>query len=257
MCSAVPGDYDRETVYGENPLAQAQSFLDEGATVLHVVDLDAALTGEPTNRDIIAELCAGVTVPVQVGGGVRSRAAAEELFAIGVSRVVIGTAALERPELVGELTGAGRSVAVGIDARGDEVATHGWTERTGRTTSEVAKQFADLGVEALVVTEIGRDGTLEGPDIDGLSALLGSTEIDVVASGGVGTIEHISSLAGVSLAGRTLRGVIVGRALYERLFTLSQAIEAAANPDHGTSDHGTSDHGTSDRGATGETGGAE
>jgi phosphoribosylformimino-5-aminoimidazole carboxamide ribotide isomerase len=221
------GDYDRETVYGEDPVAQAEAFVAEGAEVLHVVDLDAARTGEPTNRPVIAAICDAVAVPVQVGGGVRSEEAAHALLGAGVARVVIGTAALEDPELVERLSGAGCPVAVGLDARGDEVATHGWTERTGRTVSEVAGRFADLGVEALVVTEIGRDGTMAGPDTEGLTALLTETGIDVIASGGVGELGHIGALAAVEVDGRRLRGVIVGRALYEGTFTLSAAIETA------------------------------
>ncbi len=220
------GDYDRETVYGEDPIAQAKAFVSEGATVLHVVDLDAALSGEPTNRAVIGAIAAEVAVPVQVGGGVRTREAAEELFELGVSRVVIGTAALERPELVAELVAGGRSVAVGIDARGDEVATHGWTERSGRSTTDVAKQFADIGVDALVVTEIGRDGTMEGPDVAGLEALLAVADTSIVASGGVGRVDDVATLAGLSAGERKLDGVIVGRALYEKAFTLADAIAA-------------------------------
>lgn len=223
------GDYGRETVYGDDPVAQAAAFVAEGASVLHVVDLDAARTGEPVNRPVIAAICAAVGVPVQVGGGVRTREAAEALFELGVTRVVIGTAALERPELVAELVGAGRSVAVGLDARGDEVATHGWIERSGRTTADLARQFADVGVEALVVTEIGRDGTLEGPDTDGLARLAAVTGIPVVASGGVGSLDHIASLAALDLDGRRLAGVIVGRALYEGAFGLAAAIAAATS----------------------------
>ncbi len=222
------GDYGRETVYGDDPVAQAAAFVTEGASVLHVVDLDAARTGEPVNRPVIAAICAAVGVPVQVGGGVRSREAAEALYGLGVTRVVIGTAALERPELVAELAGAGHSVAVGLDARGDEVATHGWTERSGRTTADLACQFADSGVEALVVTEIGRDGTLEGPDIDGLARLAAATGIPVVASGGVGSLDHIAALAALDVdGGKRLAGVIVGRALYEGAFGLAAAIGSA------------------------------
>ena len=225
------GDYNKETVYGEDPVGQAQAFVAEGATVVHVVDLDAALTGEPTNRSVIAEICAGVDVPVQVGGGVRSTEAADALFAAGVHRIVIGTAALENPQLVADVVAAGGRVAVGLDARGDEVATHGWTERTGRTVTDLADQFADSGVEALVVTEISRDGTLEGPDEPGLRALLAATSIPVVASGGVGSLAHLRSLAAVSHAGgpadtRRFEGVIVGRALYEKNFTVAEAIAA-------------------------------
>lgn len=225
------GDYNKETVYGEDPVGQAQAFVAEGATVVHVVDLDAALTGEPTNRSVIAEICAGVDVPVQVGGGVRSTEAADALFAAGVHRIVIGTAALENPQLVADVVAAGGRVAVGLDARGDEVATHGWTERTGRTVTDLADEFADSGVEALVVTEISRDGTLEGPDERGLRALLAATSIPVVASGGVGSLAHLRSLAAVSHAdgpgdARRFEGVIVGRALYEKNFTVAEAIAA-------------------------------
>lgn len=228
------GDYSQETVYGEDPVGQALAFEAEGASVLHVVDLDAARTGDPTNRAVIGRICTSSTVPVQVGGGVRDEAAAEALYDLGVARVVIGTAALERPELVGRLAEKGRSVAVGIDARRGEVATHGWTERTGRTTIDLARQFEDLGVEALIVTEIGRDGTMEGPDVDGLANLLGLVETTVVASGGVGTTEHIEALSEVTAEDRRLGGVVVGRALYEAAFTLAEAIEAAgSSPDRG------------------------
>jgi phosphoribosylformimino-5-aminoimidazole carboxamide ribotide isomerase len=225
------GDYDRQTTYGDDPVAQARAFLDEGAEVLHVVDLDAARSGEPVNRPVIAAICAALAVPVQVGGGVRSVEAAEALFDVGVDRVVIGTAAVEDPDLVGQLVGRGRSVVVGLDARGDEVATHGWTTSTGRSVAELAGRFADIGVAALVVTEIGRDGTMEGPDVAGLSGLLAATAIPVIASGGVGTLDDLRTLAAVRVdvgdgVERGLAGAIVGRAIYERRFTVSEAIEA-------------------------------
>ncbi len=227
------GDYDRQTVYGDDPVAQAEAFVAEGAEVVHVVDLDAALTGEPVNRPIIARICEHLSVPVQVGGGVRTTAAADALFEAGVHRVVIGTAALENPQLVADVVGAGGRVAVGLDARGDEVATHGWTERTGRTVTDLARQFAETGVEALVVTEISRDGTLEGPDEAGLRALLSATAIPVVASGGVGSLDHLRSLAAVTVPGvdgrpRGFEGAIVGRALYEKKFTVADARRAIA-----------------------------
>lgn len=228
------GDYGRQTTYGDDPVAQARSFVAEGADVLHVVDLDAARTGEPTNRPVIEAICRSLDVPVQVGGGVRSIEAAEALFAVGVDRVVIGTAAVEDPSLVAELADRGRSVVVGLDARGDRVATHGWTTDSGRTVSDLAQQFAQVGVAALVVTEIGRDGTMEGPDVEGLSALLEATAIPVVASGGVGRLDHLRALARVRVEadgdGRSLAGAIVGRALYEGEFTVSEALAALAEP---------------------------
>ncbi len=219
------GDYDQETVYGTDPAAQAAAFVAEGAEWLHVVDLDAAKSGDPVNRSVIAKICAAVDVPVQVGGGVRSVDAAKALFDLGVSRVVIGSAAVEQPELV-RAVAAEHSVAVGLDAHGDEVATHGWTERTGRTVKDLAAQYADDGVEALVVTEISVDGTLAGPDVDGLTSLLAATSIPVIASGGVGTIEHLLTLASISVDGRHFAGAITGRALYEGAFTVSSALEA-------------------------------
>jgi phosphoribosylformimino-5-aminoimidazole carboxamide ribotide isomerase len=227
------GDYDQQTTYGDDPVAQARVFVDEGADVLHMVDLDAAKTGEPTNRPVIEAVCRAVDVPVQVGGGVRTVEAAEALFAIGVDRVVIGTAAVENPDLVARLADRGRTVVVGLDARGDEVATHGWTTATGHTVAEMADRFGSVGVSALVVTEIGRDGTMEGPDVEGLTALLAATSIPVVASGGVGTVDHITTLAGVRSAApgrpdRRLAGVIVGRALYEGQFTVGAARAAIA-----------------------------
>ncbi len=168
------GDYGRETVYGDDPVAQALAFEAEGAAWIHVVDLDAARTGEPVNRPVVAAIAAAVSVPVQTGGGVRDEAAAEALIDAGVARVVLGTAALEQPELVRRL--APRfPVAVGLDARGREVAVRGWEQGSGRDLLDVAAEFADAGVAALVVTEIGRDGTLEGPDLEGLAAVLAAT----------------------------------------------------------------------------------
>lgn len=225
------GDYGRQTVYGDDPVAQAKRFVSEGAEILHVVDLDAALSGEAANREVIGRICAAVSCPVQVGGGVRNRAAAEALYELGVDRVVIGTAAVENPELVEQLVADDRSVAVGIDARGTQVASHGWTESGGQTTFEVAAKFADMGVEALIATEIGRDGTMEGPDIDGLAALLAhlgdrAKHTSLIASGGVGRLEDLGRLSSVAVNGYGLGGVIVGRALYEQAFTLSQALTA-------------------------------
>ncbi len=217
------GDYAQETVYGDDPVAQAQLFADAGAPWIHVVDLDAALTGEPRNRDLIGVIARAVDVPVQTGGGVRDVAAARNLFEQGVTRVVIGTAALEDPALVRSLA-AEHQVAVGLDVRGREVAVRGWTEGSGRELADVAADFADDGVAALIVTQIAVDGTMEGPDIAGLSETLAATEIPVIASGGVGTGAHIAALRDVVVAERTLSGVIVGRALYEGALTITEAL---------------------------------
>jgi phosphoribosylformimino-5-aminoimidazole carboxamide ribotide isomerase len=224
------GDYARETVYNDDPIAQAKEFAAAGARWIHVVDLDAARTGAPRNRDVIAAICDAVDVPIQTGGGVRSEAAADALFDLGVTRVVLGTAALEDPELV-RLLASRHPVAVGLDARGREVAVRGWEEGSGQDLLDVARGFADAGVEALIVTEIGRDGTLEGPDLDGLGEVLEATELPVIASGGVGSLADIVALNALRSAGRRLSGAIVGRALYEGAFTLSDALKSVStNP---------------------------
>jgi phosphoribosylformimino-5-aminoimidazole carboxamide ribotide isomerase len=219
------GDYGKETVYGDDPVSQARAFAAAGAPWVHVVDLDAARTGEPVNRPVIAAIAAAVGVPVQVGGGVRDDASAKALFDAGVARVVIGTAALDDPAFVRRLAASHR-VAVGLDAKGREVAVRGWIDGSGRDIVDVAAGFADAGVEALVVTQIARDGTLEGPDIEGLSEMLAASPVPVVASGGVGTLAHIGDLAALRVGGRALAGAIVGRALYEQKFTIEQAVAA-------------------------------
>jgi phosphoribosylformimino-5-aminoimidazole carboxamide ribotide isomerase len=219
------GDYAQETVYADDPVAQAQAFAAEGARWVHVVDLDAARTGEPRNREVVAAIAAAVDVPVQAGGGVRDDGAADDLLSLGVARVVVGTAALERPDWVSDLAGRhpGR-VAVGLDARGHDVAVRGWVEGSGRDVVEVARRFDGAGVAALVVTEIGRDGTLAGPALDQLADVLGATSLEVVASGGVGTLADLRGLSALEVDGRRLAGVIVGRALYEGAFRVSDAI---------------------------------
>ena len=219
------GDYAKETVYGDDPVEQARTFAAAGAPWIHVVDLDGARTGEASNRAVIARIAAAVGVPIQVGGGVRSHDAALALFDAGVARVVIGTAALETPTLVRELA-VDHRVAVGLDVRGRDIAVRGWTEGSGRDLHEVAAELADAGVDALIVTQIDRDGTLEGPDIEGLSALLDETAIPLIASGGVGTLDHLRVLAAVRSAERTLSGAIVGRALYDGRFTVTDALDA-------------------------------
>lgn len=221
------GDYARQTVYNDDPVAQAKAFAAAGAQWIHVVDLDAARTGAPRNRDVIAAICDAVDVPIQTGGGVRSEAAADALFELGVTRVVLGTAALEDPALV-RLLASRHPVAVGLDARGREVAVRGWEEGSGQDLLDVARGFADAGVEALIVTEIARDGTLEGPDLDGLGEVLEASELPVIASGGVGTLADVIALDALRWAGRRLSGAIVGRALYEGAFTLSDALASVS-----------------------------
>ena len=221
------GDYAQETVYGDDPVAQAVAFADAGAGWIHVVDLDAARSGVPENRAVVAAIAEAVDVPVQTGGGVRSIEAAESLLASGVERVVVGTAALTDPDLVRTLARDHR-VAVGLDSRAGEVATEGWLVGSGRGVLDVARSFADVGVDAFVVTDIARDGTLEGPDLVGLADVLGATPVEVIASGGVGHMDDLVALAAVEVAGRRLSGAIVGKAIYEGHVDVGAAVELLA-----------------------------
>jgi phosphoribosylformimino-5-aminoimidazole carboxamide ribotide isomerase len=221
------GDFDKETVYGLDPVAVAESYAAAGATWIHVVDLDAARTGTPENRPVIAAVAAAVgpVVHVQASGGVRDQAAAEKLLACGVDRVVLGTAAVEFPDLVRELA-AHHQVAVGIDTRGRDVAVRGWTQGSGVDLFDLLDRFAGTGVAAVIVTDISRDATLAGPDLEGLAQVLEATDIAVIASGGVGTLADLEALATLTASGRSLEGAIVGKALYEGNFTVEEAIAA-------------------------------
>jgi phosphoribosylformimino-5-aminoimidazole carboxamide ribotide isomerase len=208
-----------------DPLTVARRYEAEGAPWVHVVDLDAARTGEPAHLATVAAVAAAVSVPVQAGGGVRSLEAAAALLDAGAARVVVGTAAVEQPDLVRELCARHPGqVALGLDVRGREVAVRGWEEGTGEDVVDVAGRFASVGVAALVVTQIHRDGTLEGPDLPGLGRLLGAVDLPLVASGGVGTLDDLRDLGALERGGRRLAGVIVGRALYEDRFTVAQAV---------------------------------
>lgn len=227
------GDYGAETVYDDDPVARAVEMAEAGAAWIHVVDLDGARSGRPDNASVVAEIAAAVGVPVQAGGGVRTVATAEAWFAAGVARVVLGTAALRDPALVRELAGSHR-IAVGLDARAGEVATDGWLQGSGRSVLDVARSFAADGVDAFVVTDISRDGTLDGPDLAGLASVLDAVSVDVIASGGVGQLSDLTALAGLEdRAGRRLSGVIVGTALYERRFTVVEAVAALAGSEMG------------------------
>jgi len=221
------GDFDQETVYGLDPVTVAEGYAAAGAAWIHVVDLDAARTGTPQNRPVIAAIAGAVgpRVKVQASGGVRDHASAEELLACGVDRVVIGTAAVERPELVRELAGH-HQIGVGIDIRGRDVAIRGWTEGSGVDLFDLLARIAGSGVAAVIVTDISRDATLAGGDVEGLATVLDATDIPVIASGGVGSLADLEALATLRAGGRALAGAIVGKALYEGNFTVREAIAA-------------------------------
>jgi phosphoribosylformimino-5-aminoimidazole carboxamide ribotide isomerase len=215
------GDYARETVYGDDPVSVALSFADAGAPWVHIVDLDAARTGDPMNRPIIARVAAALTgrANLQTGGGVRSVSDAEELARAGVSRVVMGSAAVANPQLV---VAASRvvDVAVGLDHRNGDVAVHGWTESSGVNLAEALGWFPTA--RAFVITDIARDGMLNGPDVEGLAMAVTSTSVPVIASGGVSSIDDVLALSRIDGLG----GIITGRALYEGRFSVGEAVDA-------------------------------
>jgi phosphoribosylformimino-5-aminoimidazole carboxamide ribotide isomerase len=215
------GDYAAETVYGNDPVAVATGFADEGATWVHVVDLDAARTGEAVNRDVVGRIASALAgrCRVQTGGGVRSRADVEALAAAGVTRVVMGSAAVRDPELV-QAASAILPVAVGLDHRGGELAVHGWTASSGVRLVEALRAFPSAA--AFVITDIARDGMLAGPDVEGLSQVAAASEVPVIASGGVASLADVAALAAIP----GLAGAIIGKALYEGRFTVAEALTA-------------------------------
>ncbi|MFW2829473.1 1-(5-phosphoribosyl)-5-[(5-phosphoribosylamino)methylideneamino]imidazole-4-carboxamide isomerase [Sphingomonas sp. ID0503] len=221
------GDMDRATIYGDDPAAQATAFTRAGATHLHVVDLDGAFAGGSVNGAAVEAIVRTFPGKVQVGGGIRTRASIDRWITLGVDRVVIGTAALEDPDLVREAAGAlpGR-IIVAVDARDGMVATRGWADISTVSVADMAKRFADAGVAALLFTDVGRDGLLKGCNVEATVALARETDIPVIASGGVADIRDIEALVAASGAG--IEGVITGRALYDGRLDLGEALRLAA-----------------------------
>jgi phosphoribosylformimino-5-aminoimidazole carboxamide ribotide isomerase len=220
------GDMDRATIYGDDPAAQAVLFAEAGASHLHVVDLDGAFAGRAVNAEAVEEIVAAFPGHVQLGGGIRDRAAIERWFDLGVSRVVIGTAALENPDLVRT---AARDfpggIVVAVDARDGMVATKGWADISTVSIFDMASQFEDAGVAALLFTDVGRDGLLKGCNVQATVDLARATSIPVIASGGVAGIGDIRMLAIHTASG--IEGVITGRALYDGRLDLRTAIDLA------------------------------
>ena len=212
------GDFDQETVYGDDPVAVARSFGAQGASWVHVVDLDASRR-DGSNRDLVVRVATESGLPVQTGGGVRDGS----LLDAGVQRVVLGSVAVEDPALVRRLGEQyPGQVAVGLDHWGGEVRVRGWEEGSGQRLLDLVHELEGDHVAAFIVTDISRDGALVGPDVDGYAELLAATSVPIIASGGVGSLDDLRALAALAESGRSLAGVIVGKALYEGRFTVAE-----------------------------------
>ena len=222
------GDYDDETFYGSDPVAVARGFAAAGSPWIHVVDLDAAKSGDPINRPVVAAVAEAVrgTCRVQTGGGVRSIDDARELAAAGVARVVMGSAAVGNPELVAQASEV-VPVAVGVDHRDGELSVHGWTKGSGLRLDDAYSLFPTAAV--FVITDIGRDGRLEGPDVVGLTRSAELADVPIIASGGVSSLDDIAVLAQIPGLG----GVITGKAVYEGRFSVAQALQTLRDAQDG------------------------
>ncbi len=220
------GEMADATVYGDDPGAQAAAWQAAGFAWVHVVDLDGAFAGRAVNDAAVAAILAAVTIPVQLGGGIRDRAAIDRWLAAGVRRVILGSVAARDPALVRSACAAcpGR-VVIGVDARDGRVATEGWATVGTMTATELAARYADAGAAAIIYTDIGRDGMLGGVDLDGTAALSRSTGIPVIASGGIGSLADLAALRAVDAP--NIEGVVVGRALYDGRIAPAAALAAA------------------------------
>ncbi|EJQ52879.1 1-(5-phosphoribosyl)-5-[(5-phosphoribosylamino)methylideneamino] imidazole-4-carboxamide isomerase [Bacillus mycoides] len=215
------GEFSKETVMNEDPVAQAIIFEKIGAKILHVVDLDGAIAGESVNLPVIEKICKAVRIPVQVGGGIRSLSAVEKLLSVGVEKVILGTAALYDKSFLEEAVRLYKEqIIVGIDAKNGFVATRGWLDVSEVSYIDLAKQMEGLGVQTIVFTDISKDGTLAGPNFEQLELLQKSVGIRVIASGGVASIQDVKRLNDMNIY-----GVIIGKALYEKTIDLEEVLQ--------------------------------
>ncbi|MBM7645003.1 phosphoribosylformimino-5-aminoimidazole carboxamide ribotide isomerase [Scopulibacillus daqui] len=224
------GDFNHETVYHDSPVSVAKSFYEQGAQWLHLVDLDGAKEGKPANLETICEIASSVPIPVEAGGGIRDMKTVDTYLGAGVKRVILGSSAISEPAFVNEaLREYPDHIAIGIDVRDGKVAIEGWIETSETTDIELAKRLTEAGARTFIYTDISRDGTLKGPNIEAISQLAIETGQNVIASGGVSTIEDVKKLAGKSKDG--VAGAIIGKALYTRLISLREALEVVEYAD--------------------------
>jgi phosphoribosylformimino-5-aminoimidazole carboxamide ribotide isomerase len=219
------GDYGKSQIFSENPVDTAKLWVDQGAKRLHLVDLDGAKAGKLVNLGAIEAIAAAVNVPIEVGGGLRDRQSVTQLFNLGIKWAILGTIAVEQPQLVEELCQEfPQQIIIGIDARNGLVATRGWLETSEVVATQLARQMQDLGAAAIIYTDINRDGTLTGPNLEALRELAGAISIPIIASGGVSSVVDLLSL--LALEPQGVAGVIVGKALYTGDIALTEALRA-------------------------------
>ncbi len=218
----VHGDMDQTTVFNDDPAAQALSFVEEGCEWLHLVDLNGAFAGEPVNAAPVEAILSACKVPAQLGGGIRDLSTIERWLDKGLARVILGTVAVEDPDLVRKAAKAfPGQVAVGLDARNGKVATRGWAEETDVEVTDLAKSFEDAGIAAIIYTDILRDGAMKGPNVSATEALAKHVDIPVIASGGVSSLDDLHALKATGV----ISGAISGRALYDGAIDLAQALQ--------------------------------
>lgn len=223
----VQGRAEDKTVYSQNPRQVARDFEEQGAAFLHVVDLDGAFKGRPANLEAIKAIARAISIPFQVGGGLRTRDNVLTLLEAGANRVIIGTRAVKAPEFIGELIAefGPERIVLGIDARNGMVATEGWVETSSLKATELGRKMKELGVIHSVFTDVSRDGLLQGPNLDSIKEMALNTGLKIIASGGVSTLENIRQLKGMEALG--LSGAIIGKALYEGKIILNEALREA------------------------------
>lgn len=217
------GEADQETVYGKDPVVMARRWRDQGGEFLHVVDLDGAFTGKPAHLELISRIATEVDIPVEVGGGIRDEETVDAYLTAGINRVILGTRALEDTDWLGELCRKhpGR-IAAGVDARDGNVAVRGWQDVSDISALELAARMNGLGLRCVIYTDISRDGTLDGPNVEATERFAEAMDAPVIASGGIGDIGHIRALSKL-----TIEGIIIGKALYAGTVSLPEAIEVA------------------------------
>jgi phosphoribosylformimino-5-aminoimidazole carboxamide ribotide isomerase len=222
------GEMSKETVYSEVPEEMAVKWVEKGAERLHLVDLDGAVEGKATNKEVIRKIVAAVPIPIQLGGGIRDMGTIENYIKLGINQVILGTVAYKNPEFLTqackEFTGR---IILGVDARKDRVAVEGWTEETDMTVGQMAKRFENIGISAIIYTDIHRDGMSTGPNVEATKMLAQTIEIPVIASGGISGIDDVAKIVGLAKYG--VIGMITGRALYRGTLDLAEAVKLTRN----------------------------